>query len=156
MNDRNQNPPSFQESSSPRIVLDTNAVLMPVISPRNRHRWLREFWHAGRITPLVSAYTETEFQRKLRSPELQVPAELIPELARDYLEFCTVVVVPDPPPETPHCRDPKDQPFLQLAYYANADYLVARDRDLLVLKDESAVPIIEPDALLEILKGDFR
>lgn len=156
MNNRNENPLNFQESRSPRIVLDTSAVLMPVTRPGSQHRWLREFWHAGRITPLVSADTETEFQRKLRSPELRVPAELIPELARDYLEFCTVVVVPDPPPETPYCRDPKDQPFLQLAYYANADYLVARDRDLLVLKDESAIPIIDPDALLEILMRDFR
>ena len=104
MYNRNENPPSFQESSSPRIVLDTSAVLMPVIRLGSQHRWLREFWHAGRITPLVSADTETEFRRKLGSPKLQVPAEFISELSRDYLEFCTVVVVPDPPPETPQAE----------------------------------------------------
>ena len=51
----------------------------------------------------------------------------------------------------PTCRDPKDQPFLYLAYYAEADYLVTGDDDLLTLRDLSLVPIIEPERLLSIL-----
>lgn len=144
------------QAAAPRIVIDTSAVLTPVLYRNSRHRWLRNAWHAGQITPLVSDYTVNEFQRVLRKPNLSVAAHQISAHTADYLNFCLTVAVPDPPPETPHCRDPKDRPFLQLAYYANADYLVARDRDLLVLKDESAVPIIDPDALLEILKIDFR
>lgn len=46
--------------------------------------------------------------------------------------------------------------FLVLAYQAGADYLVTRDDDLLVLKDESKIPIVTPSQLSVILQQRFQ
>ena len=135
----------------PRVVLDTSTVIMPVFRPGSKHRWLRDAWHDGRITPLISDDTEREFQRTLRAPRHRVPAHRIPELARDYLDYCIKAAITEPILPTPECRDPKDQPFLDLAYNAGVDYLVARDQDLLVIRDDSLVPIIEPETLQLVL-----
>jgi uncharacterized protein len=40
------------------------------------------------------------------------------------------------------CRDLHDVPFLWLAIAGQAEYLITADRDLLVLADEFAVPIV--------------
>jgi uncharacterized protein len=40
------------------------------------------------------------------------------------------------------CRDLQDVPFLWLAIAGQAEYLITGDRDLLVLADEFAVPIV--------------
>lgn len=135
----------------PRVVLDTSTVIMPVTRTSSKHRWIGDAWHDGHITPLISDATEREFQRTLHSPRLRIPAHRIPELARDYLDYCIKVTITEPILPTPECRDPDDQPFLDLAYYAGVDYLVARDQDLLVLRDDSLVPIIEPETLQLVL-----
>lgn len=119
----------------PALVLDTSILLMAVTRPNSQDRWLRNAWHDGYITPLTSDATENEFQRTLRKPELDILSELIRDLARDYLDYCTKLTVVEAPRNTPECRDPNDQPFLDLAYYARADYLGIRDDDLLSIRD---------------------
>ena len=73
-----------------------------------------------------------------------------------YFDYCVEVEIPDPPPETPVCRDPNDQPFLILAYCASADYIVTKDPDLLALRDETEIPIITPSELSVILQQHFQ
>ncbi len=55
-------------------------------------------------------------------------------------------------------RDPDDEPYLNLAVAASADYLVTRGNDLLDLMQDSAfrarcprLTILDPVALLQIL-----
>jgi uncharacterized protein len=40
------------------------------------------------------------------------------------------------------CRDPKDDMFLELALTANADCIISRDEDLLVLHPFENIPIL--------------
>ena len=135
-----------------RLVLDTNSVLMPITRPGSSDVWLREAWEQQRIVPLTSNETESELIRTLRSPRFEIEQDEIMNVAGTYLDYCERIAVPDPPPETPTCRDPNDQPFLILAYHATADYLVTRDPDLLALKDESEIPIVTPSELRAILR----
>jgi putative PIN family toxin of toxin-antitoxin system len=48
------------------------------------------------------------------------------------------------------CRDPKDDAILETAWKAHADYLVAGDKDLLVLKEFRGIAIITPAAYLRL------
>ena len=55
-------------------------------------------------------------------------------------------------------RDPKDEPYINLALAANADYLVTRDNDLLDLMNDSdfrqqfpGLTILDPVAFLRVL-----
>lgn len=44
----------------------------------------------------------------------------------------------------PHCRDPKDQMFLELAWCGDAEVLVSGDDDLLELAEECEFDIEAP------------
>ncbi len=135
-----------------RLVLDTNSVLMPITRTTSSDIWLREAWEQQRIAPLISNDTEAELIRTLHNHRFGIPEDQITDTAAAYLDYCERIAIPDPPPETPVCRDPSDQKFLILAYQAAADYLVTKDPDLLALKDESAIPIITPAELGVIMR----
>jgi predicted nucleic acid-binding protein len=69
-------------------------------------------------------------------------------LLADYLPWCDTIKLPNPPPETPECRDPADTPSLQLAIAGKADVLVTGDKDVLVLVGILACPILTAEAFL--------
>lgn len=47
------------------------------------------------------------------------------------------------------CRDPKDNKFLELAISGNADCVVTKDKDLLVLDPFRKISILSPDVFLK-------
>ncbi|MCI0667406.1 MAG: putative toxin-antitoxin system toxin component, PIN family [Methylococcaceae bacterium] len=67
------------------------------------------------------------------------------------LPWCETVSITEPPPLVPACRDPCDQPFLELAVAGNADFLVMGDADLLALAEDFICPIVNVAEFLEIL-----
>lgn len=135
----------------PRLVLDTNVLLSALLFPAGAASWIRAEWRAGRIRPLASRDTTAEFLRVLAYPKFALTAMERNDLLDDYLPWCDTVVVPDPSPTVPECRDSFDRPFLELALAGRADALVTGDADLLVLADSFTVPILTPAALRERL-----
>ncbi|BDC51715.1 hypothetical protein F183_A40300 [Bryobacterales bacterium F-183] len=77
------------------------------------------------IQEVASVLLRPELQRKFPSLNELSIARILRKLA----SFCDVVADPQPHIRLP--RDPKDEPYLNLAIEANADYLVTWDRDLL-------------------------
>ncbi len=114
---------------------------------------VRRGWRAGRFKPLVSNATAVELIRVLAYPRFHLDAEERAELLSDYLPFCETVQVPDPPPQTPRCRDPFDLPFLELAVAGRADFLVTGDRDLLGLASVFPCAIVNAAGFLEHLES---
>ena len=126
----------------PRVVIDTNLVLSALVFAQGRMTPLRQAWQDRRILPLVSKDTVAELIRVLAYPKFKLSPDEKQELLADYLPCCTIVSIPNPPPETPACRDGFDVPFLQLAVSGKADALVTGDQDLLGLADTFACPIV--------------
>jgi len=138
----------------PRVVIDTNLVLSALVFGGARPGALRRAWQQRRVIPLISTSTATELLRTLGYPKFRLSAAKQEELLADYLPWCETVTVPDPPPATPACRDPFDQPFLHLAAAGRADFLVTGDADLLILADAFAPRIITAARLLELLEPE--
>jgi putative PIN family toxin of toxin-antitoxin system len=137
----------------PRVVIDTNLVLSALVFAQGRLVPLRLAWQARAIEPLISRTTTTELIRVLTYPKFKLTADEQQELLADYLPYCTTIVVPDPPPATPACRDPFDLPFLQLALVGKADALVTGDGDLLALAGAFARPILSAEQFLRQLSS---
>lgn len=135
----------------PRVVLDTNLVLSALVFANGRLAALRHAWREGHCVPLVSKATTAELIRVLAYPKFKLSDEEQQELLADYLPWCATVRIPNPPPATPECRDPFDQPFLQLAVAGKADYLVSGDKDLLSLHDQFACPIVSVEQFIKTL-----
>lgn len=140
-------------SQPPRVVLDTNLVLSALVFAQGRLAVLRHVWQEARIVPLVSKTTTAELIRVLAYPKFKLDADQQGELLADYLPWCETVRIPNPPPATPACRDVYDQPFLQLAVAARADYLVSGDLDLLSLSGQLACPIVSAEAFLKSINS---
>jgi putative PIN family toxin of toxin-antitoxin system len=127
------------------VVFDTNVVVSALLLNAGPVAAVRAIWQSRRVTPLVSRATTSELLRVLAYPKFKLTVAEMNELLHDFLPFAEVVVIPEPAPPTPRCRDPKDVPFLELAIAAGADALVTGDQDLLALKDKLSVPLLRPE-----------
>jgi putative PIN family toxin of toxin-antitoxin system len=124
-----------------RVVIDTNLVLSALVFGGNIAR-LRLAWQNECFIPLASKATITELIRVLAYPKFKLKTTEQEDLLSDYLPFCDTVLIPNPLPIIPKCRDIYDEPFLVLALVGHADYLVTGDRDLLCLADRFVCPIV--------------
>jgi putative PIN family toxin of toxin-antitoxin system len=127
-----------------RVVFDTNAVISALVFTAGRMAWLRAHWRERRSISFVSRATTAELKRVLGYPRLKLSEEKQFELMGDYLPYCETVDVAEFCPI--QCRDPKDQPFLDLAQSGKADLLVTGDYDLLALAGQTAFHIEPPEA----------
>lgn len=128
----------------PRVVFDSTTVVSALCFPHGRLRWLLEHWRASRCTSLVSRHTAAEITRVLAYPKFRLSPDTRYEFLADYIPYCETVEV------TTRCgvvrRDPRDQPFLDLAESGRADIVVTGDSDLLVLQGKTKFVIETPAA----------
>lgn len=125
----------------PRVVIDTNLVLSALVFSGGQLDALRHAWQKQRCIPLVCKHTAREIIRVLAYPKFKLTLAEQNELLADYLPYCETVNLPTKVPETLHCRDVHDIPFLHLAVVGKADFLISGDEDLLCLADEFICPI---------------
>ena len=93
--------------------------------------------------PLLSRATAAELARILAYPKFRLTAIEQLEALSEYLPYCEEVEVVRSCPVL--CRDPKDQPLLDLAQSGKADLLVTGDEDLLALVGQTAFLIESPE-----------
>jgi uncharacterized protein len=136
----------------PRAVIDTNLVLSALLFSQSRLTALRKMWQQGHFRPLISKATTTELIKVLAYPKFQLTISEQKELLADYLPWCMTITMPHLLPDVPDCRDPYDRPFLQLAMYGKADYLVTGDHDLLCLSNQFSLAIIDAQCFLKLFR----
>src|ERR671924_489941 len=118
-----------------RLVLDTNVALDlllfddPGVSP------IARALADARASWITDAECRAEFERVLGYPKFALEA---PSIAAALVRY-DALTQPWMPSQAvsrgdiPHCRDPDDQKFLDLAYASGANYLISKDRSLLDL-----------------------
>jgi uncharacterized protein len=129
---------------SQRVVFDTTTIVSALLFANGHLAWLRRHWREGGCVPLISRATTAELTRVLSYPKFRLSHEERRELLADYLPYCEVIAAITACSTV--CRDPNDQPFLDLAQSGAADVLVSGDRDLLALIGQTAFVIQTPEA----------
>jgi len=134
-----------------RVVLDTNVWLASILSTRGTCAAVFENCVRNHVI-LISEFVLDEFREHLlgKFRKSDVEADRILRLARMASEMVAPV-----PLEAPVCRDPDDDRVLALAVSGRADFLIAGDKDLLVLHPFQGVSIVSP-AAFAALDEDFR
>jgi putative PIN family toxin of toxin-antitoxin system len=94
----------------------------------------------------ISDFIRTEIMRVLTGKFARDPAELEGQLDELLVQALFVEVTGE---ITGVCRDPNDNAILETAWKAQADYLVAGDKDLLSLGRFGGTVIISPADYLE-------
>jgi putative PIN family toxin of toxin-antitoxin system len=116
-----------------RLVLDTNVVLDLVVFRDAGAAPLRAAIEAGRVTVLTSAECLTELRRVLDYPEFKLDEAAQAAACDWFVAHAEILETPDPEPLLPRCRDADDQKFLDLAWIADVEHLVTKDKALLEL-----------------------
>jgi len=131
-----------------RTVIDSGVVVSAVLLPRSVPRQAFDL-AATRGRLLVSDKTIAELDDVLRRPKFD---KYVSEARR--LEFLSALVqeaeVIDVVDVVTHCRDPKDNKFLELALSGKGTHIVTGDSDLLVLHPYRGITIVSPQSFLAI------
>ena len=135
--------------AAPRVVLDTNVVIMP-LTRKSNDDWIEEYWTKGLIIPVCSDSTEAQLREVLRRPRFDLTEEQANDLADSYIRHCERVTEGPRPEGTPVCRDETDQIFIDAAHRARADALISRDPDIMVLHERSRIPIMSTAQLRQL------
>lgn len=136
-----------------KVVLHTNVLLSGVFVRGLCEDVLDRYIESDTITPVLSEYILTEFERCARE-KFGVPAQKA-QAARRQLGGLFEIVSP-PPVAAEACPDPDDLPVLGTLLAADADCLVTGDKALLKMKAFSGHPILSPRAFLDGLPPDAR
>lgn len=145
----------------PRVVFDCNLFLQAAISSGGPAAACMELVDEGAVTLVISPSVLAEARDVLTRPKL---ARKFASLSPEYVErfLANVEARAELMHEVPHAialpRDPKDEPYINLAIASGARYLVTRDKDLLDLMGDQALrqhaptlSILDPVALLQEL-----
>ena len=146
------------------IVLDTNVVLDWLLFRDPATEALAAGVQTGRITLLTHGPALDELRRVLTYPQFALDEPRQRALRETYVLYTKLARMPDGfapgalllPPGFPQCRDADDQPFLALAFHAQADALVSKDRDVLKLRRRArrfGVPIVTIREISLLLQG---
>jgi len=123
-----------------KVLLDTNVLVAAFISHGSCHELLEHCFHDHQI--VTSKVLLNEFFDTL-SGKLRFSIAEVRE-AKQLMGLMATLVDPVPL-ETPVCRDPDDDHVLAAALGGKVACIVTGDKDLLVLRRYSGIPIISPD-----------
>lgn len=134
------------EGSAPclRVVFDCGLFLQAVLRRTAPAGACLDLVEAGAVELVISEAVFAEIQEVLERPQLKprrqgrLTERMVAEILVWIQEHSTLVR--DVPEVFHFDRDPDDEPYLNLAIAAGADYLVSRDKHLLDLQHVSSEP----------------
>jgi putative PIN family toxin of toxin-antitoxin system len=112
-------------------VLDTNVLLDLWVFENADVGPLRTAIEAGHCVPLSSVDTRNELAAVLARAQFAVPLERQQQLQSHWRTVARHIERVFPAPY--NCTDRKDQPFIDLAFTAQAQWLITRDKAVLKL-----------------------
>jgi uncharacterized protein len=129
------------ETLAPRIVLDTNVLLDWLVYDEPAVRPLIAAIQTGRFVAVTQTHALEELKRVLEYPQFKrflhdnaVKMLIAQSFARQWPEDSLFKAISGHSiDKLPKCKDPDDQPFLELARDSAASWLVSKDKALLEL-----------------------
>lgn len=118
------------------VVVDCMVFVQAVANERGPAARILDLLDDGKITLYVSKLILSEARYVLTRPDVRVSLRTITDIAVEALfERLTqsATLIRQVPKRFVYERDPKDEPYINLAVATKADYLVTRDNDLLDL-----------------------
>jgi putative PIN family toxin of toxin-antitoxin system len=152
----------------PRVVFDCNVLLQAAAREKSVAAKCLNLVESGLIQLYMSREVLAEAEDVLNRPEIRAYfPDLNDEIVGAFLKRLQKlsVLVRLVPKEFSYPRDEDDEPYINLAVAAGADFIISRDRDLLDLMtgytDECkefrqrfrSLRVIEPPEFLKLLEG---
>ena len=123
-------------TDKPRVVFDCNVLLQAVAREKSAAAKCLNLAESGLIQICVSRAVLAEAEDVLNRPEIRTHfQDLSDEIVGAFLKRLQKlsVLVHPVPKKFSYPRDEDDEPYINLAVAAGADFIISRDRDLLDL-----------------------
>jgi putative PIN family toxin of toxin-antitoxin system len=131
-----------------RIVADTNLLIASIFWSGAPYKIVQQALD-GKIEIVTSKDILNEVRKVLKDPEEEfvLSEQEIDDIVNGILLYAKLVE----PAVTVDVvkRDPKDNPIIACALTAKAEFIVTRDKDLLVLKEYAGIKILTPEEFLK-------
>jgi uncharacterized protein len=128
------------------IVLDTNVLVAGLLSPFGPCGDIVRMVSSGKLTLCVDARVLLEYHEVLKRPKFQFDPDRVASIL-DYIEHSGWVV--SSAPLSASLPDPDDEPFLEIAISANADYLVTGNAVHFPPDLRQGVKVVSPSEFLK-------
>jgi putative PIN family toxin of toxin-antitoxin system len=145
-------------TDTPAAVFDAMVFLQAMANDQGPAFACQRLVDEGKLTLFVSPAVLEEAKEIANRPLLQRKFKnLTPKHVETFLQDvrAVAILIADVPHVFSYSRDPDDEPYINLAIAAGAQYLVSRDNDLLDLMQDQAfrkrfagLTILNPVALL--------
>ena len=125
-----------QPTAPPGVVVDCMVFVQAAANDKGPAARILDLLDEGKITLYVSKLILAEARYVLSRPDLRTRLSKLTDVAVEALfERLTQrsTIIRKVPKRFVYPRDPKDEPYINLAVAMKADYLVNRDNDLLDL-----------------------
>lgn len=138
-----------------KAVFDSSVLVAALLTPKGLSRTLIESARAQKFELCLSMEIIAEvrkrlFARKHLRDKYRYSDEEVAYFISGLRNFVTIV---SDLPTVQIVRDPNDDFIIATAIKANADYLVARDNDLLTLGSHENTLIVTPETFSQILQN---
>ena len=155
-------------TEKPRVVFDCNVLLQAAARERSVAAKCLNLAESGHVQLFVSREVLAEVEDVLNRPEIRAHfPDLSDEIVGAFLKRLQKLstLVRRVPKKFSYARDEDDEPYINLAAAAGANFIISRDRDLLDLMtghtDECkefrqrfrSLKIIEPVEFLKLIEG---
>lgn len=156
-------------TDKPGVVFDCNVFLQAAARDRSVAAKCLNLAEGGGIQLFVSREVLTEVEDVLNRPEIRTHfPDLSDEIVGAFLKRLQKVsaLIQLVPKKFSYARDEDDEPYINLAVAAGADFIVSRDRDLLDLMTGSTddckefrqrfrpLRVVEPAEFLKLFEED--
>ncbi len=138
-----------------RVVFDSTVLVSAFLTQKQLSAQLLSQARRGVFSLYLSEAIVSETQQTLLESEHIRKRYVYPD--ESVFAFtqglrAAVHLVSDPPVISGVVRDPNDDMVIACAVAAQATYLVARDKDLLSLNHYQGIPIVTPEAFMQLLR----
>ncbi len=132
-----------------RIVADTNLLIASIFWSGAPYKIVQ---HAldGKIEIITSNHILNELRKVLQDPkeDFQLNEQETADIINGILLYAKLISTDE---QVNVVRDPKDNHVIACALSANAEYIVTRDKDLLILKECGRIKILTPEEFLKLV-----
>ncbi|NOT58685.1 MAG: putative toxin-antitoxin system toxin component, PIN family [Acidobacteria bacterium] len=153
----------------PGVVVDCMVFVQAAANEKSPAARIFDLLDEGKITLYVSKLILAEVRHVLNRPEVRASLKRLTDVAIEALFERleqNATLIKQVPTRFIYPRDPKDEPYINLAVEMKADYLVSRDNDLLDLmkwkREEGRefqkrfrfLKIVTPESFLAVMESE--
>ena len=135
-----------------RIVADTNLIISSIFWSGAPYKIIR-YALQKKLEIITSQEILNEVRKVLTDPQdrFELSEQELDDVINGIVLYANII---NPTINIDIVRDPKDNHGVACAIAAKAEYIVTRDKDLLVLKTHAGIKIITPDDFLTLFKSE--